>query len=277
MLLKMAAGFGSVLLLASCSAPPNHPAESAASPQPVMIGGEPVVTLERQRAQSSNSLQFLSVQVLPGRGMNVFQVRAYLPGKGDIDVMGSPSLEDAAKTLNTGVENLYDLKSATMGGAILLPYANRIRGKLSADGDNIVTQVNGKTISLPANMQAKHPNAEKVSIHGLILDAKFQEVNVTKGDDGSNVSAVLHGGNFDGRWFSKTDVNVTTSLAANAVDLNVQVKNVGDDPLPVGVGWHPYFVFPAATANKGGCTFRRKDARLSTTMKTYSRLARPWP
>jgi aldose 1-epimerase len=243
----------SALLLAGCSGTPSHPAESAPSSQPqaVMIGGEPVVTLERQRSPSSNSPEFLSVQVLPGRGMNVFQVRAFLPGKGDIDLIASPPLEEAAKTLNNGAEDFYDLKSATMGGAILVPYPNRIRGKLSADGTSIVTQVNGKTISLPANLQAKHPEAEKVAIHGLILDAKFQDVNVTKGNDESSVSAILHGGNFDGRWFSKTDVNVTTSLAANAVELDVQVKNVGAEPLPASVGWHPYFAFLSGDRQQG--------------------------
>ena len=252
MLLKTASVLVILLLLAGCSGPPN-PAQPAtpSQPQAVTIGGEPVVTLERQRSPSSNSPQFLSVQVLPGRGMNVFQVRAYVPSKGDINLIASPPLEEAAKTLNTGAEDFYDLKSATMGGAILLPYANRIRGKLSADGNNIVTQINGKTISLPANMQAKHLNPEKVAIHGLIMDAKFQDVNVTNRNDGSSVSAVLHGGNFDGRWFSKTDVNITTSLAADAVELNVQVKNVGDEPLPVGVGWHPYFVFPSGDRTQG--------------------------
>jgi aldose 1-epimerase len=253
MLLKTAVMVFSALFLAGCSGTPSHPVESAApsQPQAPVIGGEPVVTLERPRSQSSNSPEFLSVQVLPGRGMNVFQVRAFLPGKGDINVIASPPLEEAAKTLNNGPEDFYDLKSATMGGAILVPYPNRIRGKLSADGNSIVTQVNGKTISLPANMQAKHPNPEKVAIHGLILDAKFQDVNVTKGNDESSVTATLHGGNFDGRWFSKTDVNVTTSLAANAVELDVQVKNAGDEPLPTSVGWHPYFAFPSGDRQQG--------------------------
>ncbi len=243
----------SALVLAGCSPARNPSAESPAPSQTpaVTIGGEPVVTLERQRTPSSNSPEFLAVQVLPGRGMNVFQVKAFLPGKGETNLIASPSLEDAARTLNNGPEDFYDLKSATMGGAILLPYANRVRGKLSPDGNSIVTQVNGKTISLPANLQAKHPGAEKVAIHGLILDAKFQDVKVTSGNDQSSVTASLHPGNFEGHWFSKTDVNVTTRLASNAVELNVEVKNVGDEPLPVGVGWHPYFAFLSGDRQQG--------------------------
>ncbi len=183
--------------------------------------------------------------------MNVFQIRAFVPGKGDVDLIASPSLEEAAKTFSNGSEDFYDLKSATMGGAILVPYPNRIRGTLSADGKTIETQVNGKTISLPANLQPKHPNAEKVAIHGLILDAKFQDVNVTKGNDQSTVSAVLHGGDFEGHWFSQTDINVSTSLTASAVELDVQVKNVGNDPLPASVGWHPYFAFISGDRQQG--------------------------
>jgi aldose 1-epimerase len=236
------------MFLAACSRTPQSqsPDNTAASqPSDIKIGGEPVVTLQRQRPQSSETPQFLSLQVLPGRGMNLFQIKAYLPGKGDIDVIASPSLQEAAQTLNNGPEDFYDLKSVTMGGAILVPFANRVRGKLSPDGKTIETKVNGKMISLPANWSAKHPNAEKMNLHALILDAKFSDVNVSHSGDQQSVSAVLHGGNFDGHWFSKTDVTVTTTLAADAVDMQVEVKNVGDEPLPTAVGWHPYFAFPS--------------------------------
>ena len=247
MLLKLLLMVFAVAFLASCSGHSGSStgANSAAAPPAVVIGGEPVVTLERQRPPSSDAPQFLSVQVLPGKGMNVFQVKAYLPGKGDIDVLGSPSLEEAAKTLSAAADDPYGLTPATMGGPILLPWANRIRGKASADGKTIEAMVDGKRISLPANLQPKQPGGEKASIHGLMLNAGFQEVQVNRGGDRSSVSAVLHAGNFDGHWFSKTDVNVTASLALNAVELNVEARNVGDQPLPIGIGWHPYFNFPS--------------------------------
>ena len=53
-----------------------------------------------------------------------------------------------------------------MGGAILVPYPNRIRGKLSADGNGIVTQVNGKTISLPDITPDQNATVVVVEIEG---------------------------------------------------------------------------------------------------------------
>ncbi len=37
------------------------------------------------------------------------------------------------------------------GSVFLVPYPNRIRGKLSADGKTLTTQWQGHTITLPAN------------------------------------------------------------------------------------------------------------------------------
>jgi hypothetical protein len=39
--------------------------------------------------------EFLSVTLLPGRGMNVLQITAYIPGKGEVNLLASPSIEGA--------------------------------------------------------------------------------------------------------------------------------------------------------------------------------------
>jgi aldose 1-epimerase len=212
---------------------------------PLSVGGKPVINLERPRLQNSNTPQFLSVQVLPGRGMNLFQIRAFVPGKGEINLISSPSIEDAAKTLAGGPDDAYGNESFKLGGAILVPYANRIRGKLSADGKTIETQIAGKPVTLLANWSGKNPGAEKHAMHGMILDAKFDDVNVTKNADESHVDGTFHAGNFGGHWPSSTDVSVRTTLRDSAVEMEVTVKNVGQETLPVGVGWHPYFAIPS--------------------------------
>jgi aldose 1-epimerase len=132
-----------------------------------------------------------------------------------------------------------------VGGAILLPYANRIRGKLAPDGKNIITKIAGKTVSLPANWQGRQPGAEKHSMHGLVLSAKFDDVSQQNGPTTSTASAVLHAGDFGGRWPSKTDVNVETSLKDDALEMTITARNVGSEPLPMGIGLHPAFVLPS--------------------------------
>ena len=44
-----------------------------------------------------------------------------------------------------------------LGSAFLVPYPNRIRGKLSADGKTLTTEWQGHTITLPANNIGKIP------------------------------------------------------------------------------------------------------------------------
>src|SRR5579862_3804199 len=163
-----------VLLLAAATAfsvagckqaPP--PQESSTQPQPAastapqQIGGQDVVKLERKPTSGGQKPEFLSATVLPGRGMNVFQITANIPGKGEVEVFASPSLADAAAKLNGGPGDQYGNASFSFGGAFLVPYPNRIRGKLSADGQTITTQWNGKTLTLPANFSGKKPGAEK--------------------------------------------------------------------------------------------------------------------
>jgi aldose 1-epimerase len=236
------------LLVAGCSRTGTAPVEEKTmqtQSSPILVGGKPVITLERPRLQNSNVPQFLSVQVLPGRGMNLFQIRAFVPGKGEINLISSPSIEDAAKILAGGPNDPYGNESFKLGGAILVPFANRIRGKLSADGKTIETQIAGKPVTLLANWGGQKAGAEKHAMHGMILDAKFEDVNVTNNADESHVDGTFHAGDFGGHWPSSTDVSVRTTLRDTAVEMEVTVKNVGQETLPVGVGWHPYFAIPS--------------------------------
>src|SRR5208282_1715857 len=91
------------------------------------------------------------------------------------------------------------------------------------------------------------------AIHGLMLNSKFQNVNIDNGAQKSTVTASLHAGGFGGHWLSDTDVKVETVLQNNAFEMTVTATNVGHALLPMGIGWHPYFVLPSGD---------RKQARL---------------
>jgi galactose mutarotase-like enzyme len=186
---------------------------------------------------------FVEADFLPEHGMNLFQLKAYLPGKGVVSLLASPSLEDAKVKLD-GVDP-YGNEAFKIGGAFLLPYANRIRGTLSADGKNIEAEANGEKLLVPANWKGDNPGAELHSMHGLILNAKFGDVKLLNGKELSTVSALLHAGNFGGRWPSQTDVKIEARLEDTVLDLKVTATNVGKERLPMAIGMHPYFAFPS--------------------------------
>jgi len=217
----------------------------AASPQQtISIGGEPVVVLQRPRSSDQSKPQFLGATVLPGRGMAVLQIKAFLPGKGEINLLNSPPLPEAQQLLDKG-DDEFGNQVFKIGGAILLPFANRIRGKVSPDGKTITATVAGKTVTLPANWSGNNPGAERHAIHGLILKSKFVSVYSDNGPRQSMVTASLRAGDFGGHWFSTSDVRVETKLTDDMFDMLVTVRNAGHAPLPMGIGWHPYFVLPS--------------------------------
>jgi galactose mutarotase-like enzyme len=219
-------------------------AHSAQPTQSVSIGGEPVVLLKRPSSDDQRKPQFLEATILPGRGMAVLQIKAYVPGKGEINLLNSPPLPEAEQLLDKG-DDEFGNQVFKIGGAILLPFANRIRGKVSPDGKTLTAEVAGKTVTLVANWSGNNPGAEKHAIHGLMLRSKFQDVKEKNGANDSSVAASLHAGNFDGHWLSDTAVRVETTLKNDVFEMTVIARNVGHKPLPIGIGWHPYFVLPS--------------------------------
>jgi aldose 1-epimerase len=256
---KYALLFAAVALfsIAGCKqAPPpseSTPAQPASAAVPQQIGGQDIVKLERKPTSNGQKPEFLTATVLPGRGMNLFQVTANIPGKGEVNVLASPSLTDAAAKLDGGPDDQNGNASFSFGGAFLVPYPNRIRGKLSDDGKTITTEWKGKTLTLPANWKGKNPGAEPHAMHGLILASKTDDVKTETTADGQTVTGTIHAGDFGGHWLSSTDLSFTIALTGDAVDATITAKNVGNDAEPIAIGWHPYFNIPSGD---------RKQARL---------------
>jgi aldose 1-epimerase len=207
------------------------------------IGGQKLVTLHRT-AVSKTKPEFTSVTLAPGRGMELIQITANFPGKGSVNVLASPDLATAKQMLDDKDTPNGDL-GYRLGSAFLVPYPNRIRGKLSADGKTLTTSWEGHTITLPANNIGKNPEAERHAMHGLILKAKTDDIQVKDIVGGQEVTGVIHAGDFGGHWLSKTDLDVTISLTAEAVDASIVAHNVGSESEPIAIGWHPYFALPS--------------------------------
>lgn len=215
----------------------------AAGQASMTIGGEPVAKLMRPRTGNADRPQLVEADFLPGRGMNLIQLKAYVPGKGVIPLLASPPLDEVKAKFDG--DDPYGNESFKVGGAFLVPYANRIRGTLSPDGKSIEADLDGQPVSLPANWKGDEPGAEVHAIHGLILKAKFQNLKLRNGKRKSKISGVLHAGDFGGHWPSQTDVKVRAAMTDDVLDLEVTVTNVGEERLPISIGMHPYFVFPS--------------------------------
>lgn len=209
----------------------------------IEIGGQPVVTLTRTPTSQSRP-EFTSVTLAPGRGMQLIQITANFPGRGSVDVLASPDLAGAKQMLDEKDTPFGDL-GYRLGAAFLVPYPNRIRGKLSGDGRTLTTSWEGHTLTLPANNVGKLPTAERHAMHGLILKARTDALERRQIPGGEQITGIIHAGDFGGHWPSKTDLEITIALRAEALDATVAARNVGGEALPLSIGWHPYFNLPS--------------------------------
>ena len=206
---------------------------------PIRPGGQDAVVLQQAPLTGVPGPQFISATMLPGRGMNVFQIKAYLPEHGNIDLLASPSLDDAAKQMTGEDEDTAGSASLKLGGAIEVPWAGAIWGRASNGG--LVTDWQGHALTLPASSAAGHDQSAVASMGGLLLKRASDTVKTDVLPGGEQVESVYDAGNFDGHWLSHTIVTTTVQLSSRALEINISAHNTGDQAEPVGIGWYPRF------------------------------------
>jgi aldose 1-epimerase len=223
-------------------------------PAAVRPGGQEAVVLQRSPLPGVSGPEFLSATLLPGRGMNVLQITAYLPDKGEVPLLVSPSLEDAAHLLGGPGVPAAPGAALTVGGAIEAPWASRIFGVESADGENLITTWHGRRLSLPTDSKQRNGFGGAVAVGGLLLSRASNEVKTNVMPDGGVAQATFHAGSFDEHWISHTDVTTTVQLSSRAIEMKVIARNTGNEAEPIGIGWRPRFAI--LSGNRGKATLR---------------------
>lgn len=124
------------------------------------------------------------------------------------------------------------------GHPILFPFPGRLRdGRLT---------LQGKAYQLPLNDSTKQH-----AIHGFTPRNPWREVDSNGDDDFAFVT-----GQFNlrkllpsalGHWPADFNLNVTYKLYADRLRVDATVENLGPGPLPIGLGYHPYFRLPGVS------------------------------
>jgi aldose 1-epimerase len=197
-------------------------------------GGQEPISLARTRLAGTSAPEFLGVTLLPGRGMNVLQIKAFIPTRGEVDLLQSPTI-DIAQTQMTGAgADAAGAASLAMGGAFEVPWAGPIWGSFGAG--HITTSWRGHTVTVP------QVGTAVTGISGLLLARSSDSIESAAMPDGGQTTATYSADDFGAHWPSKTQVKVTVLLSGRSVDLNVTAQNVGDFPEPIGIGWRPRFL-----------------------------------
>lgn len=207
-------------------------------------GNQSPLRLTRSATDIGKNVEFLSATLLPGRGMNVFQITAMIPGHGEVPLLISPSLTDASTILSGKGSDTFGEASTSLGGAIELPWAGFLTGNRAAAPNMLQTSWNGNTLSFPTSTAETSQ-----SVEGLFLTSPSNAVKSDVMPDGQYAEAFFHEGNFAGSWPSTVDVLVRAELSAHTLDLTLTARNTGNQPTPFGIGWHPFFSIPSGDRN----------------------------
>ena len=183
------------------------------------------VVLQPQSDGQQPAPGFIDVTFLPSQGMRLHRARARLSDGRTAELIDG---------------------SQSFAGAILLPFANRIRGRLEPDGTTLETLVLGRRVRLLANWRGQSPHAEPCAMHGLLYETPMRVVE----SGPHSVVATLDAGSFGGHWPSRTFVHVTATLNVASLELSVTAGNTGCEDLPIGIGWHPYFLIPSGDRSR---------------------------
>jgi len=115
-------------------------------------------------------------------------------------------------------------------GIKMIPFPNRIE-------DGVYT-FRGARYTLPINFPSQHH-----AIHGLMSNQVLDLVEAAS--DGASGHVALEydfSGKFDGYPFDLV-ARVRTLLKRGGLVVETEAENIGQGPLPLGDGWHPYFRF----------------------------------
>jgi len=202
-------------------------------------GGQDAVVLTRAKDDSTDGPQFLSATLLPGRGFNLWQLTADIPGHGTVPLLVSPSVADARTLLAGTGTDANGSGSTSFGGAFLAPFAAPVTGSPATGTGSLQTQWQSQSLGFPSASLGS-----LFSTEGLILARGADSVKLSKTQASTSATAVFHAGTFGGGWPSLTDMSITVDMSGNSLELTMTARNIGTDVEPFALGWHPYFAIP---------------------------------
>ena len=111
--------------------------------------------------------------------------------------------------------------------SLLAPWSNRIRQARYS--------WNGRDFDLgPDN------NGVREALHGLVENAEFSVDDIAVSGDSIRLSTVVDDDNYPHPVRVSVEYHVGSGVDGEALRMRLECTNLGDQPTPIGLGWHPY-------------------------------------
>lgn len=162
-----------------------------------------------------------TASILPSYGFNLFELK--LPAAGGLRSVIAASPGFAEKPDRPGRN----------GWPVLFPFPNRIDGGKFRFG--------GKSFDIEPNLGAH-------AIHGFAIDAAWEVVEKGEGPDGAflvgRYQISKQTPEKAAKWPADAALELRYTLSGRSLSLDATVSNPGQQDLPYGLGFHPYFRLP---------------------------------
>ena len=161
------------------------------------------------------------VRVVPSIGNNAYSYKV-----NGLDVFWSP--------YQTLAE--FKAKPVNLGNPFLAPWANRIDGP--------TYYANGKKFHLNPDLGNFHADGFHQPIHGMLMFVPWKVVRVEADGDAAWVTSRLEFWREPG-WMAQFpfahNLEMTYRLANGELEVRTSVENLSHEPMPLSLGFHPYF------------------------------------
>jgi aldose 1-epimerase len=194
----------------------------------------------------------VSVSIVPSIGNRAYEFMVH--GK---NILYFPS--DVAAFKSGGARQLN-------GVPFLAPWANRMAGG--------GFWANGKNFRFNQDIGTVHLDKDNIAIHGMLTTSPFWEVTgLGANQNAAHVTSRLQFWKYPelmANWPFAQEYEMTYTLANGVLEVTTSVTNLSTEPMPVVLGFHPYFRLPdversEATAHIAARKHVETDAHLVAT------------
>lgn len=163
-----------------------------------------------------------ALQILPAYGGQLHQLHVLHKGK----LFPLLNSYHNSTPLENGVHMDYK-------GAKLSPFPNRLQKGLYS--------FKGNQYQLPCNDNGHN------ALHGFLWDYPFSLKDVRLEDESAEITLSMYYEGKKAGYPFPFSMDITYTLSPQKLSVLTQIENKGDKAMPIGDGWHPYFLLPGGT------------------------------
>jgi len=209
-----------------------------------------------------------TAEVIEDHGVRLIRLA---DSQAELELLVAPQLGNRAIALRVRGENILHFPFENVAAALgtrglngipfLAPWGNRMAG--GGFG------ANGRWFPFPGGENLLRTDANGLPIHGLLTASPLWQIEATRASEttaeGVTRLAFWRYPELMANWPFAHEYEITWRLAEGRLEVRIEVRNLCAEPMPLALGFHPYFVLP-------GVKRTNMVAHLPVRFETDSRL-----